>query len=129
MFLNKQAIFLNSVHFFFYHLNFIVSSCCLARKKKLQDIWLDEHIADKTISLLKSNTKSEALSEWQQPFIQDCQVLQEIDLFWQSIGAHTEHLKQLFCISQLTDLLSLITCALWKKVSAELNELQEAGSI
>lgn len=29
----------------------------------MQDSWLDEHIADKTISLIKSNTKSERLCQ------------------------------------------------------------------
>lgn len=97
---------------------------------------MDEHIADKTISLMKSNTKSERLCQSGKQLL----IQAEIALFWQSplkLGKVVEHirnfLKMCVCIyikliifsSQTTDLLNLVTCALQKTVAVEWDELQE----
>lgn len=95
---------------------------------------MDEYIADKTVSLIKSNTKSERLCQSGKQLL----VQAEIALFWQSplkLGKVVEHIrnflkiyifKNLFIIftSQATDLLNLITCALWKTLGVEWNKLQ-----
>lgn len=57
---------------------------------------MDEHIADKSISSIKSNTKSERLCQSGKQLLTQAEIarlLEEIALFWQSTSTHKEHLK------------------------------------